>query len=244
MDEKKAKMMSVLEKMLRLAMDEGATAGEKEVAERKASEIMTKYKIQRSELTLQDVSDPDSGMGRNECQIIDLNAKWIITLITGLAQVFECKPLMRQDRTYRNGRRHTKLGGLEVFGEQDDVETVVEMFNRIQLHITWAAWAELGKSAGVRRLRSFCQGAADRVYYRLRKMYQRMQSESVQCRDLVVVKSRKAQDYLNRQVGRTSKYQGRANDAQGKYAGEYLAGTAAGDKVDLGNARKGARIAD
>ena len=243
MDEKKSKMMSILEKMLRLAMDKGASDGEREVAERKASEIMAKYKIHRSELTLQDTSDPDSGMGRNLCEIIDLNAKWVITLISGLTQVFECKPLLRQDVNWsRNGRRTRKISGLEVFGEQDDVETVVEMFNRIELHITWAAWGELGKNAGVRRLRSFCQGAADRVYYRLQKMYRRMQSENVQCRDLVVVKEKKAQDYLNRQVGRTSNYTGKANDRQGRYMGEYLAGTKAGENIDLGNTRKGQRI--
>jgi hypothetical protein len=237
MDEKKAKMMSILEKMLRLAMDSGATEGEKEVAERKASEIMAKYKIHRSELTLQDKSDPDSGMGRNFCKIIDLNAKWIITLISGLTTVFECRPLVH------TGYRKT-ITGMEVFGEQDDVETVVEMFNRIQLHITWAAWSEIGQNAGARRLRSFCQGASDRVYYRLQKMYRRMQSESVQCRDLVVVKKQKAQDYLNRQIGPTTPMKGATSENSNKYGKEYFAGAAAGDRIDLGNTRKGARIAD
>ncbi|MDY6958088.1 MAG: DUF2786 domain-containing protein [Halobacteriota archaeon] len=235
MEEKKAKMMAILEKMLRLAMDDGASAGEKEVAERKASEIMAKYKIHKSELTLQDKSDPDSGMGRNFCKIIDLNAKWIITLISGLTHVFECKPLLHTG--YRQ-----RVTGMEVFGEQDDVETVVEMFNRIQLHITWAAWAELGQNAGARRLRSFCQGASDKVYYRLRKMYQRMQSESVQCRDLVVVKTKQAEDFMNRAVGGTQKMRTKTHDRSGKYMGEYLAGAQAGEKIDLGNARKGQRI--
>ena len=236
MEEKKAKMMSILEKMLRLAMDDGATAGEKEVAERKASEIMAKYKIHRSELSLQDKSDPDAGMGRNFCKIIDLNSKWIITLISGLTTVFECRPLLHTG--YRK-----KITGMEVFGEQDDVETVVEMFNRIQLHITWAAWKELGQNAGTRRLRSFCQGASDRVYYRLQKMYKRMQSESVQCRDLVVVKSRKAQDFLNRAVGPTKVMKGATSENSGRYGKEYFAGSEAGNKIDLGNTKKGQRIA-
>lgn len=235
MDEKKAKMMSVLEKMLRLAMDSGATEGEKEVAERKASEIMAKYKIHRSELSLQDKSDPDAGMNRSLCKIIDLNSKWIITLVSGLTTVFECRPVLHTG--YRK-----RITGIEVFGEHDDVETVVEMFNRIQLHITWAAWKEVGQNAGARRLRSFCQGATDRVYYRLRKMYQRMQSESVQCRDLVIVKSQKAQDYLNREISNLQKLKGRASENSHKYAKEYFAGTEAGDKIDLGNTRKRQRI--
>ena len=230
--EKKSKMMSILEKMLRLAMDPGAKEGEKEVAERKASEIMAKYKISRSELSLKESSDPDAGMGNNSCRVIDSRANWIYDLAGSLSHVFECRVLRRQ------------LGNsiaLVIFGEEEDTKCVSEMFERIQLHITWAAYNELGQTAGVKKIRAFCKGATDRIAYRLIKMYKKVQESSNECRDLVVVKQQKADDYLKRKVPGTEdlKYK---NDARNNLA-EYLAGQVAGDKIDIGNSNKRSRIA-
>jgi hypothetical protein len=47
---------------------------------------------------------------------------------------------------------------------------------------------------------------------------------------------------MNRKIGPTRQMKGKANDRGGKYMGEYLAGNAAGEKIDLGNTRKGSRI--
>jgi len=226
--EKKSKMMSILEKMLRLAIDPGATEGEKEVAERKASEIMAKYKISSSELSLKESTDPDAGMGANFCTVIDKRANWIIDLAVSLGRVFECRVLL-----FEAGRGAKNI---RIYGEEEDTKLVVDMFNRIQLHISWAAYSELGRNAGVKKVRAFCQGATDRVAYRLVKMYQRMQETNVECRDLMVVKSKKAEDYMYRLHPKTRR-KSHTNDSRGNLK-EYLAGQVAGDKIDLGSDRR------
>ena len=173
------KAMETILKCMRLAADPGATEGERDVAQRKAEQVMAKWQIASLELRMkQDAGKPKSGTERvkeNFESLFDPAADWEMMLANGIAKTFNSKVIVIDGRSR-----------LHFFGSKDDLEVIDFFFNKLRLEID--SWAEDAYPKGIRDRRSYAYGMTSRVNSRMDELYKVVQAQMPNdCKELILV---------------------------------------------------------
>jgi hypothetical protein len=171
--------METILKCMRLAADPGATEGERDVAQRKAEQIMARWQIASLELRMkQDAGKPKSGTERvKEAfeSMFDPAADWEMMLANGIAKTFNSKVIVIDGRSR-----------LHFFGSKDDLEIIDFFFTKLRLEID--SWAEDAYPRGIRDRRSYAYGMTSRVNTRMDELYRVVQEAMPNnCKELILV---------------------------------------------------------
>lgn len=173
------KAMETILKCMRLAADPGATEGERDVAQRKAEQVMAKWQIASLELRMkEEKGKPKSGTERVKEQfesMFDPAADWEMMLANGIARTFNSKVIVIDGRSR-----------LHFFGGKDDLEIIDFFFSKLRLEID--SWAEDAYPRGIRDRRSYAYGMVTRVNQRMDELYRVVQEAMPNdCKELVIV---------------------------------------------------------
>jgi hypothetical protein len=181
--------METILKCMRLAADPGATEGERDVAQRKAEQIMARWQIASLELRMkQDGNKPKATSNVKDTteMFFDPKADWEYRLASGISRTF-------------NSRIMVLTGyGIQFFGHADDLEIIDFFFGKLRMEID--SWAEdaYPKQRDIVDRRSYGMGMTQRVVDRLAEMYKVMEEQMPNgCKDLIVISTALIKQRMN-----------------------------------------------
>lgn len=170
--------METILKCMRLAADPGATEGERDVAQRKAEQIMAKWQIASLELRMKEENGKPkttSNVKDTTETFFDTKAQWEFKLASGIARTFNSRIMVLTDY------------GIQFFGHADDLEIIDFFFSKLRLEID--SWAEEAYplKRDINDRRAYGMGMTMRVVERLAEMYKVMEQQMPNgCKDLIV----------------------------------------------------------
>jgi hypothetical protein len=210
------KAMETILKCMRLAADPGATEGERDVAQRKAEQVMAKWQISSLEMRFKS----ESGKPKSTDQVkdntegfFDAKADWEWKLASGIAKTFNSRIII------------IRGSGIQFFGHAQDLEIIDYFFSKLRLEIdSWAEDAYPRKSdIGMRR--SYGLGMTMRVTERLKEMYEFVRNQMTNdCKDLVLISDALIQQRMHELYPRTKPMQMRSVSDHA-YARGYMDGS-------------------
>lgn len=220
------KAMETILKCMRLAADPGATEGERNVAQRKAEQVMARWQIASMELRMK--QDAGKGQPRTTANVkegfetcFDPSADWEGVLASSIASTFNSRVILIDGRTR-----------IHFFGSKSDLEIIDFFFSKLRIEID--SWAEDAYPRGVRDRRSYAYGMTSRVAQRMDELYKEVQRQMPNdCRELIVIDKALVTQKVNevyRRLG-TAKRRSVRNDA-------YARGYSDGNNLNLSSNRK------
>lgn len=165
------KTIDLIQKLLRLAADGGATEAEAELAMVKAQELMAAHNLTVAELV---ATGQDGEPRLNQASAKNLMYPWKRDLLKAIADVNFCHLSLTFKRT-KSGQQIG--GGFNIIGRQSNVAAVNNMFDYLTKTIERLVVAEVGTSPQDRFTKyahSFRLGAADRLKVRLERRHRDM----------------------------------------------------------------------
>jgi hypothetical protein len=210
------KAMETILKCMRLAADPGATEGERDVAQRKAEQVMAKWQIGSLEMRLKAESKTDKPKSTESVKqtyegIFDPQADWEMMLADSIAKTFNSRVIVIDGRSR-----------LHFFGSVSDLEIIDYFFSKLRLEID--SWAEDAYPRGVRDRRSYAYGMTSRVSQRMDELYKAVeQMMPNDCKALVLVDKALVKQAVNEVYASLGKLKHRTvrNDA---YSRGYMDG--------------------
>lgn len=213
----KQKVIDWVQKLMTKAMHPNTPKHEVEACERKAAELMARYKISMSKTIQNETSKGEfSGMEREEVGfIIGGRSDWGYYLGLRIAETFDCEMIALK---YNQS--------VCFLGYRDDVDTCKWFFDYLQIEIY--LWAEK-YSKLVKKQNSYAHGMVAEVGKRLKSLYKRVEEIiPSDCRALVVVKKEKVANYFKSEFPRVRK-----SRATQKNYDDFSQGMRDGKKLDL-----------
>lgn len=184
MDRPTEKVMETIAKCLSLAADPGATDNEREVANRKAQQLMAKYGIDHYEAKAQDATEEDDVEVQAE-EMWHPDAHWELQLAGGIARAFSCQVIK-----IRQPWKDTAV--LHFFGMKHDLELVDYFWNYLRRTVTLFVDDDSSYASSKKSKYSYAFGMVVRITERLYDLYNYMvDALSANCKDLVVSKESK-----------------------------------------------------
>lgn len=240
--EKREKLLNILEALLAKTTERGATEGEALAAAEKAQEIMDKYG-----LSLQDIQATTS----QDTGFQDIPGHGRITLHEVLMCCAELARFTGTKVWINKEMRHNKAGtkirvepNIRFFGLHADVDVAVFLYRTFQMAMEyeWAKhWKEFKYEKGYDGVsprtarRSFMAGMAMRLNERLETIREARQSANVNdCRAIVVAKTAVVEKAWAAAFD-PRKFQSARSRSVRYNADAFDAGQAAGNNVDLGD---------
>lgn len=249
--EKKERIIRIVTNLLQKTMDRGATEEEAEAASEKAGNLLAEYG-----LTIEDLATVDEAMTHMIDQVIfGMTAHrqvWESLLGNACAKAFDCYMLYTPQNHTRDGRWR-----MNVLGMKKDVELVSHFFSYLRRSVSrrtsiykeeykrelyrdgYRNGHEVGglvKNAGT----NYARGMVNTLWNRLMEInrYQKKAAEATNCMDLVVVKDKAVNDFINQQ------YPNRQKSSTQRPKGNWLAykqGQADGKDIALSRPLAGAK---
>jgi len=209
------KAMETILKCMRLAADPGATEGERDVAQRKAEQVMAKWQISSLEMRFKSESGKPKSTDQvkeNIESVFDTKADWEWRLASGIAHTFNSEIII------------VTGVGIQFFGHEQDLEIVDYFFSKLRLEID--SWAEdaypLKRDIEMRR--SYGLGMTRRVTERLKEMYEFVRNQMTNdCKDLVLISNALIKQRINELYPKTHKVKPRSVQERA-YAQGYMDG--------------------
>lgn len=156
------KVVEWVQKLMTKAADPGATEGERDAAQQKATEFMVKYKVSMMEATTADEIKGHDMLREDINFAVPGRTSWGYHLAWAIAPVFECKAL-----------RLSGTKTMAFFGFPEDVKTSVYFYRTLQMQIIFAVDATSYDT--VKTKNSYAEGMVDRIRERLAAAYKRME---------------------------------------------------------------------
>lgn len=198
LEERRQELIAKVEKCLKLASDQEGTP-EGDVAKRQAALLMTKYRIEESEL--------DFGEHNFVYDVFEFHwdgavpSVWDNRLVQVFANLFDCRMVYR-DLKYRG------ISEYEIFGSSSDVETVMYFCEVCSHWINTKIWEKHPQDKYKQKRRAMGNIAVDVLWERTWELKQQMEEnlqENEACRDLVVKKTDQIDKEINEMYSKLRK---------------------------------------
>lgn len=228
---------ATIAKLITLANDSGAHAGEAETAMERATSLMKKYNLDQAQVMMQKVKEGDSLSAVEEkatCYYNERSYDWEHVLAWGMSPIFDCKSIRLNTPRIIDGKLN-QFYSMSFIGMPDDIALCLYFYDYCQNEVGLAMEKFTSK---IREGNDFALGMVHRIIERLNEMYKKVKEQTStdeNCTALIVVKKDAITDFVKDKYPTLTT---RNQSTRRVDANAYAQGRAAGERIILSSNRR------